>query len=527
MNGNSKVYSHTGSIKPGRSTFDLSYTKTFTCDMGQLIPVMCDEVVPGDFIKLGNQCVIRFQPLVAPVLHEINVYTHYFFVPNRIMWNNATPDNWESFITGGADGLAVPTLPRWSPLLAETDIGSLWDYLGFPTTGTPGTPNVPAGVLPVDFPRRAYNMIYNAYYRDETLQTEVALTNGDILKRDWEKNYFASALPFQQRGTAPALPISGIVPIKGIGTTSQNFLLSGSSVYESGGTHPSYAYGRPVDEDHGADQGLVIKGTAASSGYPNITADLSSATTFNVADLRLAFQIQRWLERNARAGARYTEFLQSHFGVHPRDERLQRPEYIGGSKSPVIISEVLQTSESATTPQGTLAGHGISASNAYAGKYHVKEFGWIIGIMSIMPRQAYNSQGINRQFIKTTKYDYYFPEFAHLSEQAIFNGELVAKNGDATYNQGIFGYQGRYDELRTKDNITAGLMRTTFNYWHMARDFNVASPPALNASFIECVPTKRIFAVTTVPGLIVSFGNVIAASRPLPIMAEPGLIDHT
>ena len=231
------------------------------------------------------------------------------------------------------------------------------------------------------------------------------------------------------------------------------------------------------------------------------------------------------MERNARAGVRYTEFLRAHFGVSPRDERLQRPEYIGGSKAPCIISEVLQTSSTdATTPQGNLAGHGITVSDAYCGKYHAQEFGLIIGIMSIMPRSAY-SQGIDKQWLRKTKYDFYFPEFANLSEQAILNAEICA-TGTLSHNQDIFGYQGRYDEMRTKNSQIVSGMRTTFDYWHLGRQFNTGSPPVLNEAFIKCVPRKDIFAVPSEPGLIVNFANIIKAFRPLPYMAVPGLIDH-
>ena len=481
------VYSQVGGLFPGRTAFDLSYEKKFTCDMAQLIPVMCDEVVPGDIFQIGAQAVIRFQPLVAPILHEINMYVHYFFVPYRLLW-----DDWEDFISGGADGTFAVPIPEWEP--TDTTVGSLWDFFGFPTGVDPD------GAYPIDFPRRAYNFVWNEYYRDETLQTEVALTNETILNRDWEKDYATSALPWLQRGIAPALPISG--------TTSAVFPISngtGANVTLNGytGDQKTSAQAKPI--------------------LDNNTVDLSTASTFDIADLRLAFQIQKWMERNARAGARYTEFLRSHFGVSPRDERLQRPEYIGGCKAPVIISEVLQTSSTdATSAQGNLAGHGLTVANQYCGKYHAEEFGLIIGIMSVMPRSAY-SQGIDRQWLRRTKYDFYFPEFANLSEQAIINAEIYA-TGVLAENQNIFGYQGRYDEMRTKNNLIVSQMRSTFDYWHLGRQFS--SPPSLNASFVSCVPRKDIFAVPSEPGLIVNFGNVIKAIRPLPYMSNPGLIDH-
>lgn len=483
------VYSHVGGLNPRRSAFDLSYEKKLTCDMAQLIPVMCDEVVPGDFFQIGNQAVVRFQPLVAPILHEINMYVHYFFVPYRVLW-----DDWEDYISGGVDGQFSDPIPEWEP--TSTVEGTLWDYFGFPVGVNPD------GAYPIDFPRRAYNLVYNEYYRDENLQTEVALTNETILNRAWEKDYFTTALPWQQRGTAPALPIAG--------STSAVFLQTAGtgSVINLGGDD--------IDNRVIAASKVILD---------NNNVDLSTATTFDIADLRLAFQIQKWMERNARAGVRYTEFLKAHFGVAPRDERLQRPEYIGGSKSPCIISEVLQTSSTdATSAQGNLAGHGITISDAYCGKYHATEFGLIIGIMSIMPRSAY-SQGIDKQWLRKTKYDFFFPEFANLSEQAILNAEICA-TADPLHNADIFGYQGRYDEMRTKNSQIVSGMRTTFDYWHLGRQFDLLSPPVLNADFIKCTPRKDIFAVPSEPGLIVNFANIIKAFRPLPYMAVPGLIDH-
>ena len=302
-------------LHPGMSVFDLSYTKLFTCDMGQLIPVMVDEVVPGDIFKIGNQSVIRMQPLVAPVLHEINAYVHYFFVPYRLLWQY-----WEDFITGGVTGNDSHTLPIWSPTgTTNIGVGSLWDYLGF----VPGVlPTVTSA--PLVFPRDAYNLIYNEYYRDENLQSEVALNSYLLLNRNWEKDYFTSSLPWQQRGTAPALPISGITHAV-FSPASFSYSTSTYAVQLSGtlGTNAFFT-------------GNSAAAANAKAALDSNIVDLSSASTFNVADLRLAFQIQKWMERNARAGARYTESLRAHFGVSPRDDRLQRPEYIGGSKTPLL-----------------------------------------------------------------------------------------------------------------------------------------------------------------------------------------------
>ncbi len=496
------IYNKARSNRPGRSVFNLSYDKKFDGDMGFLYPVMCDEVVPGDVVKVGNQTVIRFQPLIAPIMHEINVYTHYFFVPYRLL-----DDDWEEFISGGVQGDSAAVLPRWNP--SNTTKGSLWDYLGFPV----GV--VPAGALPLDFPRRAYNFVYNEYYNDQTLnEGGVDLTNETILKRAWEKDYFTSALPFQQRGTAPALPISGQT----------------SAIWDNG-AYVNLLNPIPDDDILGINHSnggmfevtLNSKGEQLVNSLNRNTVDFGAAATFDVSDLRLAFQVQRWMERNARSGVRYTEFLKAHFGVSPRDERLDRPEYIGGTKAPVIVSEVLQTSSTdSTTPQGNLAGHGISASGNIAGKYRVQEYGLIIGIMSVMPRSAYQ-QGINRQWLRRSKFDFYFPEFANLSEQPIETAEIYVTTVEAQ-NTTVFGYQGRYNEMRSKTSMVCGNMRDTLDYWHLGRKFTAS--PLLNQSFIACDATKRIFAVPSEPGLIINCGNIFHAVRPLPAYAEPGLIDH-
>ena len=509
----SKIFNSVGSLLPGRSQFDLSYSKLLTCDMGQLIPIMCDEVVPGDMLTIGNEMVIRYQPLVAPILHEVNAYVHYFFVPYRILW-----DEWEDFITRGVTGDLEPVIPRWSP--TNNALLSLWDYLGFPV----GV--VPTGALPLDFPRRAYNLVYNEYYRDENLIAKVALTNENILRRSWTKDYFTSALPWQQRGTAPALPISGSTNAEwaaAITLANQSLVWPAAGAANLQAMQINTATKVPYD----ANSKAALESGKASVVIPQANlngnvVDLSNATTFDVADLRLAFQIQKWMERNARAGARYTEFLKAHYGVSPRDERLQRPEYIGGSKSPVIVSEVLQTGEGGTTPQGNMAGHGLVADQSYVGRYHAEEFGLIIGIMSVMPVPMYQ-QGIDRQWLRRSSFDFYSPEFANLSEQAVERAEIYA-DGVEVDNRTIFGYQGRYDEMRVKRNMAVAEMRTTFDYWHLGRIFTAA--PVLNQTFVECNPSKRIFADQADPGLIVSVGNKIVASRPLPITAEPGLIDH-
>lgn len=541
------VFQGIGSLRVGRSRFDLSYTKKFDCDMGQLIPVMCDECVPGDIWRIGNEFVIRYQPLVAPILHGVKCYVHYFFVPYRILW-----DDWEEFITGGVDGdftIPVPSVAHRS-LFAK---GTLMDYFGFPTVipETSSAINLNGGQGPNVFPWLSYNAIYDEYYRDQNLEDELGDYSGTfspeyvgklhhygpgngsagisnaIKYRAWTKDYFTSATPWQQRGTAPALPITGQT----------------SAVFNSpnGAVMTTLPNGQPVgiiatSPAGSSDLSLDVNGTVAVGTAINSTlnvalsnrVDLSTASTFDIADLRVAFQIQKWLERNARAGARYTEFIRAHFPAFPRDDRLQRPEYIGGTANPIIFSEVLQTSMTVEgeSPQGNLAGHGISVNKGHVGTYHVKEFGLIMGIMSVMPTPAYQ-QGIDRQWLRRTKFDYYFPEFAHLSEQAIQRQEIYFLNDHAGANTDeiIFGYQGRYNEMRIKRDLVCNNMRDTLDYWHLGRQFS--SAPLLNQSFLSTADIRKdVFAAETEPGLIVNFGNVLDVVRPMPAEPNPGLIDH-
>lgn len=490
--------------KIGKSVFNLSYEKKLMCDMGQLIPILHDEMVPSDVFNIGNQLTIRMQPIVAPIMHEINAYIHYFFVPYRILW-----DDWEDLITGGVDGSEAPTLPKWTA--SDYSVGSLWDFFGFPTLVVNGVGR------PTDFMRRAYNMIYNEYYRDQNLVSEIDITTAeDVQLRSWEKDYFTSALPWQQRiASPPAFPITGIIDVDG---KDAHILIKNTA---DSATRQMY-----FKATSGNIEGASVP---SSDGYmrwvnPQLEVDLEDSVSFNVADLRLTIATQRWLEVNARAGARLEEFTDGHFNIKPGDARVQRPEYIGGSKTPILISEVLQTSEDGSTPQGNLAGHGISVDSRKIGTYRAREYGIIMGILSIMPRAAY-SQGINRQWLTDTKFDYYFPEFANLSEQGIWQAELVALNVGAS-NKDIFGYQGRWDHMRHKQNLVVGDLRSTYDYWHLARQFSGAQ--TLNQTFLECDGTsaelKRIFAAPSEPGFIVSVGNIIRAVRPLPITSNPSIL---
>lgn len=482
-----RIYQNVMMNRPGRSVFDLSYQKIFTGDMGKLYPVLCDEVVPGDVWQIGNEIVIRFMPLVAPILHEIYVTVHYFFVPYRLICAHPDIDvDWESFITGGEDGDDATVLPTWN--VATNTVGSLWDYLGFPL----GVDN--ANARPLIFPMAAYNMIWNDYYRDENVDAEVTVdTQETILSARWEKDYFTSALPWQQRGTSPAIPLSGTENVAYPGFVSASaFTVQGNSAL--------------IVPFQSIDEQLLEKGTI----------DFSAAGTFDIEDLRLAVRLQMWMERNARAGARLKEVIRSHFAVDVGDHRCERPEYIGGSKAPVIVSEVLQTSKTDGTALGTMGGHGISVQKNFCAKLRVPEHGLVMGIMCVRPRPVYH-QGIDRQWLRETRYDFYWPEFAGLSEQAIETRELYC---DAAHELTVFGYQGRYDEMRVKKSMVCGDMHSDYDHWHLCRQFS--AQPTLNTAFVTCDPRKDIFAAPAEDGLLVSFGNIIRAVRPMPAFASPG-----
>lgn len=565
---NGGIFSSVEFERPGRSVFNLSYKKEFDCDFGQLIPVMCDEISPGMHWKINTLTKVRLMPLNAPVFGDIKASLHYFFVPYRLLWDNSKTDNWEEFITGGDyepgkfdtyDGLTDIEPPRW--ISPNTALYSLWDYLGFPTGITPSQD----ALLPLSFPKRGYNLTFNEFYRDEDLQEEVDLDDDNILLRNRKKDYFNSARPWQQKGKAIALPVhtTGTVVFNNenvsnaidLGTVYGNFnqggvhplkafIPTGSQVNPGGSlsvgdvaTHPSTDGGilfpgfinSPVSGEgiYGSSFRVLTRTTPFDLAHNiNLVGNSLEAisTSFTIADMRMAFQLQKWMERNARTGNRYIEYLKSNFAVSPKDERLQRPEYIGGSVFNILVSEVLQTSESTdTSVQGNMSGHGIGAGRSHIGSYYATEYGLILGLLSIMPSQSY-MQGVNRQWLRKTRYDFYNPVFANLSEQKILKGELYY-TGTTSDEEG-FGFQGMYDELRYKPNLVCGALRSDLFDWTMARKFD--SSPELNEAFIEQSPEdmKHIFIEQSRPKILVQHLNQIRAVQPMPYHAQPGLIDH-
>ena len=522
--------------RPKTSVFDLSHEKKLTCDMAKLVPICVQEVLPGDKFRINTEVMIRCAPMVAPIMHRVNVYTHYFFVPNRLVWSN-----WEKFITGQKSQLGIPyEPPTWgihSDLLKN---GTLLDYMGVPTKNviTPTADAVDINMLPF----KAYQLIWNEYYRDQNLQDEIEIGKDEdgytsipasgatgayeILKlrnRCWEKDYFTSALPWTQKGDPVTIPVGGTAPVVlNNSSTVPLFKRADNSIPAENddivaGTYLQTGKGRSMKAPTSNNSSLKID--------PNGTldADLSNATASTINELRTAFQIQKWLERNARSGTRYIEHILSHFGVRSSDSRLQRPEYLGGGKSPIVVSEVLQTSSTdSTSPQGNPAGHGISVQNSHSFNKSFEEHGFIIGIMSVLPRTAYQ-QGLNRMFSRNSFLDYYFPEFANLGEQEVKNKEIFVEYGSASMDM-EFGYQARYQEYRYQPSTVHGSFRENMDFWHLGRKFN--SLPSLNEDFVEANPDKRPFAVESEHVLWCQIYNNIQAIRPIPYVAEPGLIDH-
>jgi len=494
--------------KPKKNVFDLTHDVKLSANMGELTPILTLECVPGDKFDLSCESMIRFAPMIAPVMHRMDVTMHYFFVPNRILW-----DNWEPFITNANSGIVAPFLDYIENPTYWPEQNKLFaDYMGVPPTYPGGTAQK---INPLPF--AAYQAIYNEYYRDENLVAPVnyKLKDGDqyvssptdytklttLRKRAWEHDYFTASLPFAQKGPAVDIPLGSV------SGEAEIFVNNASA----GTTLDGTPYDIPVDNNSSS---LPI---GANQLFASADSMEVQPTTIN--ELRRAFRLQEWLEKNARGGTRYIENILAHFGVKSSDARLQRPEYITGVKSPVVVSEVLQSGASEITPQGNMAGHGISVSSGRSGSYYCEEHGYIIGIMSVMPKTAYQ-QGIPKTFLKNDPLDYFWPSFAHIGEQEVTINELYAYTPNA---EDTFGYVPRYAEYKYMPSRVAGDFRTTLDYWHLGRIF--ATEPALNQEFIECTPeaTSRIFAVEDPEAqkLYCHVLNKIKAVRPMPKYGTP------
>lgn len=537
---NIRVRGHRFSDAPAmymrRSKFDRSHVYKTTFNAGKLIPCFVDEVLPGDtgVLKVTDFC--RLATPVVPFMDNLYLDWFFFFVPNRLVW-----EHWQNFCFEQDDpddstDYVIPTvtLPGdTTPGVAG--IGTVWDYFGLPTGLTVTSPAVSA------LPFRALYLIWNEWFRDENLQNSFKIDKSDrntvmdpdaSKKPEWidgdfafqlpprgkRHDYFTSALPWQQKGPGVELPLSGNAPV-------------GSPTYASGDALTFTRFDTGTEfQSYGSGTGSLVVAGGLTGGVHGMSmyADLSEVTAATISDLRTAFQMQKFYERLARGGSRYTEVLRSFFGVVSPDSRLQRPEYLGGYSKRININPIAQTSATdSTTPQGNLAAYGVTASRFHGFSKSFVEHGYIIGLCEVRADLTYQ-QGINRMWSRSTVYDFYWPTFAHLSEQAILMKEIYT-TGDPINDESVFGYQERYGEYRYKPSQITGKFRSTYpqslDVWHLSQKFENA--PQLSAEFIQDnPPISRIKAVQDEPDFLLDVEFNYKCVRPLPLFGTPGLVDH-
>lgn len=513
--------------------------------MGKLTPVFISETMPDDTFRANTEVMLRLAPLLAPIMHRVNVFVHYFFIPNRLLW-----EDWEPFITGGRLGAEVtnPPLPPYlhiSEALQENlnlfAEGSLADYLGINPIADADHAAWNNKFIDI-MPFAAYYKVWYDYYRDRNFEADneylplpsgwndTLATTNELLKirnRKWQHDYFTSALPFTQRGDEVLMPLQG---------TGDVTYLATSEIRDAAG---GLASGDLSTASAGMNQGKLI----AADGPENVRVENIDEVTLtssdvSINDLRRAVRLQEWLERNALAGSRYNESIMAHFGRKTSDARLQRAEYLGGGKVTVKISEVVTTAfsedgDANNVPAGNMAGHGISFGNTNRFTYNCEEHGFIIGIMSVMPTSGY-MQGMPRMFLnRKTFLDYPWPAFAHLGEQEVYKSELYALGANVPAGTGdvpapnsefpIFGYQSRYSDWKFINSSSHGDFRSSLDFWHLTRKFS--SSPTLGAEFVTFEDTlqDRVFAVSETDTLWCYIYNNVSAIRSLPYFGTPML----
>lgn len=507
------------------NVFNLSHERKIAMKLSLLVPILCQEILPGDKWRKTTSMVVRTLALLSPVMHRVRVSVDDFFVPNRLVWSS-----WEDFITGGRDGLSAPSFPVFTPQNVNgvnpiyLQDGSLLDHLGFPTMRTTGTYQTEynnAGFQFSALPLRAYTLVYDQYYRNETIEPSVLTANfkadGNVTGADlaaivairgssWEKDYFTSMMPNAQRGNPVSVPIT-------VSQTGANKAI----VRSTGSGNPLVSNTLGTD----ATGALVVPSGSANTGY----LDPNGSMNFTIAALRLANQLQVFLERNMYAGGRYIEYLLSQFAVQSSDARLQRPEFLGGSRTDIAFSEVLQTAPASggSTPLAQMGGHGISAYSGGQWERFFEEHGTLLSILRIVPNTQYQDN-IPRMWQKRSQTDFYAPVFANLGEQGVAGMEVWCNwgfLGGAVNALALFGYQNRWAEHKTVLSTAHGQMKDSLSYWHFGRIFT--SSPLLNLPFVASGQNNNPFAVAGAENILCHIVHKIQAKRRMPYHVVPRL----
>lgn len=514
-----------------RSKFDRSHGLKTTFDAGYLVPIYVDEALPGDTFNCRMSMFGRLATPLHPFMDNMFVDVFFFAIPIRLVWDNFVKMMGEQTNPGESTSYIVPTSTAPAGGYLEQ---SVHDYMGLPTK----IANMPHANLHL----RAYNLVYNEWFRDQNLQNSVYTTRGDgpdastnynLVRRGKRHDYFTSALPWPQKGAAVQLPLGTTAPVLGLGVVQGTVAGAvGSNVWQSSPNVPGLTgFGVTASTTSAVIVKTAAAGAVDTNNRPQVYADLSLATAATINQLRQAFQIQKIYERDARGGTRYTEIIRAHFGVTSPDARLNRPEYIGGGSVPLNVNPIAQTSSTSSqpTPQGNLAAMGTFSAGKVGFSKSFTEHTLLLGLISVRADLNYQ-QGLNKMWTRSTRFDYYWPALSSIGEQAVLNKEIYLSTPYTSATaDAAFGYQERYAEYRYKPSMITGKMRSNaaqpLDTWHLAQNF--VSQPTLSATFIEeNPPVARVIAVPTEPHCLFDGYFKLDCARPMPVYGVPGLIDH-